>query len=510
MPKEELVESRFGWMGGLNTTLSPELLGVDELVTAQNVRLDAATGALGKRTGSRRLHASAVGSGAAIRGAKQWDSPSGSQLVVIANGRLYHRLQSGGEFSAFSEVIPGAGDEFSTTVPAHFAPFRSTSIGGALVLYIASGGKLYTWTGSTLTRIDGTSNAPNALLLAPYHTRLFAVPSDELKTLYWSHIGDGNDWTVVTNDLSSGGGNPVDLLTGETLVALGLVGSSLVCATEDSLVRFTGYSAEDIRVEQDTEGISALHGPVGPLALTQCEEFLAMLSASGVYLVEEAGVRPISGKIEPTLDALDRTALSSAVLGYHRGRRELWVAVQRSGDSGNRSVYVWSARLQAWQGPWTYPFAITCLARYEDPTGDEWLVAGCSDGFLRHMDTGMLDDVLSSGSGGSSYATSSELPPIYFAPGPGVLKSLRHAVVSVDNTASIALAMGIAEDGGGYNDFFVQTVVGAAPVFVALSGQAGWFRIRFSESQSASLPIVRGFQLYAHDMQRPFRAPGGG
>jgi hypothetical protein len=429
-PKPLLTEARFNWVGGLNTTLNPDQLGTDELVGAQNVRLDASTGALTKRTGSRRLHETALASGAAIKGLVQWDSPSGPQIVAIAGGRLYHRLASAGEFAAFTEVIPAGGDVFSTTAASYFAPFRSTSGGAALVLYIASGGKMYRWSGTALVRIDGTNDAPAAIRVIAYHTRMFAVDSAFLKNL---------DWQVVLNDISSGGSNPIDLLSGEAINALGLVGSSLVVGTEDSLARFTGYASDDIRVAQDTEGISAVHGPVGGLAITPAEEFLAILSTSGVYLVEEAGVRPISLKIEPTLDGLDRSALSSSVLIYHRGRRELWLAVQDSGDTGNQTLYCWASRIQAWSGPWQYPFAITCMARYEDAFGDEFIIAGDSAGFVRHMDTGALDDVLFNGTGGSRYELLAELPPVHFATGPAYIKALHRAVVNIDSEVPTSL-----------------------------------------------------------------------
>lgn len=504
MPKQLMAESRSSFTGGLNTADNADQLRNDELVDAQNVRLDIARGALAKRTGTRRLHATAFAAGAEIKGVRQWDAPSGKQLVAIAGGNLYHRDQSSGQFSAFTEVVPAAGDEFSTTAPAIFVPFRSTSANAALVLFIASGGKLYTWDGSTLTRIDGTDAAPTADRLVAYHTRLFARDSNFVKHVFWSHIGDGTDWTSVAGDLSSGGNNVVDILTGEAIVALAVVGSSLAVATEDSVVRFTGYSARDIRVEQDTEGIDPTHGAVGPLALRPAEQFLAMLDTEGPFLVEEAGARAMGTDVEPEFDALDRTQLADAVVRYHRGRRELWFAVPASGDSGNQTIYAFSFRQQAWMGPWSYPFAISDLARYESPGGAERVIAGCGDGFVRHMDTGAKDDVLSDGTGGSTYEMIAELPPVFFQTGPMIAKSLKHAIVNVDGAAADTLTLETAFDGQALQGFdFAGDGEGEiAAKRIGLSGQGRRLRVRVRDNAVASVPIVHGVQIAAHNMQR--------
>lgn len=504
MPKQLLPEARFNWSGGLNSAANPDQLGIDELIDAQNVRLDGQLGALEKRSGSRRLHATAVAAGASVDGVVQWDAPSGKQLVAIAGGNLYHKLQSPNEFADFTEVVPAVGDEFSTTAAPIFVPFRSTSANAALVLFIASGGKLYTWDGTSLTRIDGTSNAPTAELLTAYHTRLFAVDSDFVKHLFWSHVGDGEDWTVVVNDLSTGGNSVVDTLTGEAITALGVVGSSLAVATEDSLVRFSGYADDDIRVEQDTEGISSGHGAAGARMLRQAEEFLATLTAEGPYLVEEEGVRPIGLKVEPTFDGLDRSNLADAAIRYHRGRRELWFAVERSADTGNQSVYAFSFRLQAWTGPWSYSFAIVDLARYEGPNGEEQLVAACGDGFVRHMDTGSRDDVLSDGTAGSTYELIAELPPLLFETGPAEVKALRRAILNAEASASATLSIETGFDGAALTGTAKSGLSGTEPRAIRfdLSGQGNRLRLRLRDGSADEITRIVGLQVFAHAMQR--------
>src|SRR6266550_5602285 len=149
MAKPYLTEPRFDFRGGRNTTTSPDLLNTNELVDATNARLDI-LGGVNKRTGTKRIHTTAIGTGQPVKGVFQWDSPGGKQVVAISNGRLYHKTT---EFGEFAEVIPPGGSEFSTTRFAHFVAFRASSSGAPLVLFIASGGKIYKWTGTVLIRI---------------------------------------------------------------------------------------------------------------------------------------------------------------------------------------------------------------------------------------------------------------------------------------------------------------------------------------------------------------------
>jgi len=55
------------------------------------------------------------------------------------------------------------------------------------------------------------------------------------------------------------------------ITALETIGGSLLICTEDSISRFTGYSADDIQIAQDTRGISNEIGVVGPQAILNCE-----------------------------------------------------------------------------------------------------------------------------------------------------------------------------------------------------------------------------------------------
>lgn len=303
---------------------------------------------------------------------------------------------------------------------------------------------------------------------------------------------------------SGGGLNLIDTLSGEAIVAMETVGRTLAIATDDSVVRFAGYSGEDIQIQQDTEGISSNHGPLSRNTFRRFEEFVAMLTDRGPYAVGEGGITPIGVKVEPEFDDTNRTVVVDWSIGYHRGRRELWFAVRRTADFNIISVYVYNVRLQSWSGPFTYPFAgILDLARFEDASGSEFLMGGFSDGFVRHMDIGTLDDVLADNTGGTAYTMTAELPPIFFETGPAVLKSLRHMLLQADLPAAAALQIQRSFD----NEAFVVegTLSGTGGVVEAfrqdMNGQGNRLRIRFIDA-SSTIPIVNGFQLLANNLQR--------
>lgn len=677
MSRRKVFDFRNDFRGGRNTTNSPDLLNSNELVDSTNARLSIEIGGIVKRTGSRRMHTTAIGAGNYVAGLTQWDSPTGKQIVAICGGDLYYKTTELGEFT---QVDPGPTDAFSTTSPAYFAPFRASSSGAPLVLFIASGGKFYRWTGTALLRLDtgvyqaqilgdpenfnnwtatgtpvrtagqtdplggteaylladddagvleyiqhsvtytgdgekavalfvkegtisGTSRIglfsvtagvmrhrvtlswpggvpllsttegsgtlfpvenwgngwwriafsatgvvaadTNAIRIAPttdaaglttnlyifgantwnastpnsyqgpslvrtapltdmivaYHTRMFAHSTNFLKSIIWSVLGDAEDYTVA---IGTGGGQAyVDVLSGEKIVALEVIGSSLLMAAEDSTMRFTGHSSDDIIIAQDTEGVSADIGVVGPLAIKRVENVVFGLAERGPHIITEQTVYPIGVKVEEDFDALDRVKLSEACIGYHKGRREVWFAVPGPSDSAqNKTVYVYSTRLQAWSGPFTYPFGIFCFSRYEDANGDEWLIAGCTDGRVRHMDTGAKDDVLADASGGTNYTMSVELAPMFFN-GPNTTKQLRNMFLQADLPAASAVQVQHDFDLNGFITTPAPTGTGFKSYLIDLHNQGKRLKLKFTDA-SADIPVIYGFTLEGWFLERTY------
>jgi hypothetical protein len=184
------------------------------------------------------------------------------------------------------------------------------------------------------------------------------------------------------------------------------------------------------------------------------------MSDRGAYIASEGAVAPVGLKVQPIFNAMDRTLLSKIVVGHHHGRNEVWVAYSGPSDSGlNKSVLVYNLRHQAWYGPFTYSFGITCFEHYDDPNGDEYLLAGCADGFIRHMDIGVKDDVLSDGTSGSSFSWKATLAPFFFG-NPDMI----HAIKSIYTQALLTAVDQL------YALVFVQTGPGSVSQSVLATG----------------------------------------
>lgn len=498
MPKPPIRDDRYDFRQGLNTAVSPDLLNPSELVNLLNTRITSTYGGVAKRTGTLRLHATAIGSGNPITGLAQWDNNGTRQIVAFSNTDLFHKTSALGDFTTVAA-------SFSTTVGQTLVPFRSLSSGASLFLYIGDASLgLNRWSGSALVDVGGSSPA-NADIIAAHATRMFARDANFKKTLYWSKVGDAETYTA-SGLPTDGGTAPVQVLSGEEINSLEIIGSSLLIGTQDSISRFTGSSSSNIQLSTDTQGISTEVGPVGLRALKRFETAAALLSERGPHVVTESGIVPIGLKVEPSFLEITPVDLPNAVVGYHRGRKELWFALPGTNDSHlNKTVYVYSTRLQSWMGPWIYPFGITVFARYEDSDGNENLMAGCSDGFVRLMDypTTYKDDVLADGTGGSAIDMTVEFTPHFWEVGAGVTKTLDRVMLDADLNGG-GLTVSFSFDNASFTDnVLVDNGTSALSTYRIDGGMQGKrMRIKMRNNTSNEAPTIYGYTAFAYNMLR--------
>lgn len=388
----------FDFRGGLNLSHSQEVLDARELRFARNAR-SGEYGAVAKRAGTRRIHESSIGGGAPILGLFQWIPTGGRETVAVANGNLYHKAQGAGDFT---ETVA----DLSTAVRPDFAPHR---IGADPRLFLADG-KLRMWDGTTLSEVTG-GIVPGAVRIQVYKTRMFAT--DGSKWIYWSRIDNPTDW-----ELPFAGQAPVETYSDEGLVALEVVGSSLLLFKENSIARFTGVSSENIRIDQETEGISADVGTIAPNTVVRMEEAVFFLTDRGPYIATEAGVQAVGVNVEPAFDDAELDHLPNAVAVHHKGRREVWIFFPENTETTNTVGYCLNYRLQNWSGPWDMGgFDVASAAMYERADRTESVLLGGYDGWVRNGDApevGARDDVLRNGTGGLPVTMDLELPTLVF------------------------------------------------------------------------------------------------
>lgn len=390
--------TRFDFRKGVVSSHSEDILDRQELVSAQNARLGY--GSIDKRAGTQRLHDTAIASAADVLGLHQWDAPAvDKQVVAVAGGNFYH----------FNPASDTDFTEISSSLSSSARPWFAAHIeSGTPVLYFADGA-LRKWDGTTLT--TSISGAPSATAVAVYKTRLFAI--DGSKTIYWSVVADPDDWSSV----NGGGSARVETYDTEGLVGLAKYGSSLLLFKEDNIARYTGVSASEIRIEQESEGVSPEVGCVAAQTIVEFEKGVFFLSDRGPYVANEAQAVPIGIQIEDQIMDAATSAWSNAVAVHNRRRKEIWLFFPGSGDTENTVGWCWNYRLGGWTGPWSLSFNVCSAARFELTSELESVMLGGYDGFVRDGDVesvGAVDDVLRAGTGGSNVSMIVEWPDLVF------------------------------------------------------------------------------------------------
>jgi hypothetical protein len=372
------------------------------------------------------------------------------QLVAIANAKLYYSDNDG---STWTEITPGSG-VLSTTVMADFAPML---VGTTPLLFIASGSDLFSWNGTAITKRDLVNDIPNPnALCRVFGNRLFITSSDAPNTLYWSKLGDGTDFRV--GGLSDGGFAVVFGDSEDEIIALEVLGSSLLIATRHSIARFTG-TADDIQILTDTEGVTTNVGPVYNVVSNQikphtgsfqsCDQVVMMWTDRGPYAVTEGGVVPMGDKINTEgrgrTDVQWRDRTVPAYVVFHRRRMETWFVFRSMADSGASSAYVYSHRRRCFSGPFQFSIDITSICQ-ADIAGVPTIIAGCGDGFVRLLD----DTTVNRDDNATNYTHQIWLAPFIFdAAGPHNTKKIRHIFLQVERPLlSTEPTVKISADGG--------------------------------------------------------------
>lgn len=459
MPRQQVQDIRFDFRGGVNTAFGTDLLDATELRRAKNTR-GYPYGSLSKRNGTKRLHDTALDGGTAPNGLFQFHPALGRQIVAIAGGDLWHKLPAATNFTQVASSL-------SASNLVRFQPYRS---GSNIYLYFADG-ELRRWTGAALSTIAGDS--PDALWLALYKERMFAL--DGTKRLYWSAIADPELWGAG----DGGGFADVETYDAEPLVGAIVVGSSLLLFKEDTVARFTGVDNEEIQIDRDTEGVSAEMGLIAPNTLIRAEEFAFGVTQKGPYIFTESGIQEVSLKIEREFDFANKQYWQDAYAVLNSDAREILLVLPAAGEVANDTGWVLNLRTRAWTGPYVLPFSAVVVAKYEREDGSDAFMIGGDDGFVRDGDTGVKDDVLRNGTGGSNIEMSIELPELLFED-PTRRKALRDVNIQADLGASGSLVVGweselgsgsvtVASLGAGVRDYSIRLLAKGKRIVLTLT-----------------------------------------
>lgn len=388
MANPQIIAAQGAFSGGLNVSSDEGQLRPDEVRIAEDGRLTEYGGIL-RRGGTQRLHATALQSGSPVLGGYSWQRVGVVQQLAVSNGILHTATYN------IPTTWTAQSGSMISNARARFAPFWD---GASEVCYVADGGLLNKWDGTTFS--TDLSGSPSVSLIAVHNNRLFGSgDTANPQRLYASSLNDGD----TLGDTSSGGViADVRTFGQQEITALLSLGDTLLIFHRRGISAFTGYSQDDIAISSGTRGLSADVGTTAPDTCISVENVGYFLSDRGIYSVDTSrGVRSISSKIEALIATLDQTQFYRAFAVHNRPRREVLFYLPDIG------VMAYNYRVDAWTGPWLGIYASAGMrsAWTAQDNTSPIVLFGAADGFVRQTDTPNIwtDDVLSDGTGGSAY-----------------------------------------------------------------------------------------------------------
>jgi hypothetical protein len=375
--------------GGLNTVSDDILVSDRQLRKTINARLTD-YGAVTKRGGTQRL-TSAVLSAHAIQNGYTWRKDGGTQeMLAVSNGVL--RTATYGSFPITFTAESGS---LSTSVTPTFAQFRD---GTNDVVYIADGGALNRWDGTTLTtNLAGTATCEAIVV---HNERLWGGGNASFPdSIFYSALNDGD---TLGDGANNGGQIVVRTFGDETVVGLASVNTSLLIFHRRGISRLTGFGQDDITVAP--EGVTSDVGTIAKHSIVSVGNLAYFVSERGVYRCNESDVAPVGTKempdpLLPILRTLSVSQFDTIRTGWNRQTREVWFSIPTIG------VYVYHTILNAWAGPFTGAYEnTTALFETLDAAGLPVLIRGDTDGWLSVCDAPStnMDNVSANGTGGTN------------------------------------------------------------------------------------------------------------
>jgi hypothetical protein len=400
---ERLQDQQPKMDGGLNDVSDDIALLPNQLRRAINARLTD-YGAATKRGGTRRV-STAVASANPVTNGFTWTKDTGSpEIMTISNGTLYTTT-----YGAFPWTWTARSGTLSTTAYPTFAKFRDGSVND--VVYIADGGLLNKWNGTTLTTNIANTEAVESITV--HNERLWGVGSATYPdSVFYSDLNNGDS---LGNGASGGGQIIVRTFSDEVLVGLASVNTSLLLFHRRGISRITGYGQDDLTVAP--QAVTADVGTIAPGSIVASGNVAFFVSERGLYRCNEAEVASVGtaetpDPLLPIIRQLTDADFDKIRAVLNRATKELWITLPTFG------CFVYHTVLNAWTGPWDGGYvdpATTSLFETLNADGLPVVLKGDASGWVTLCDAPgvFLDNAAANGTGGSIYALTLQLHRLY-------------------------------------------------------------------------------------------------
>lgn len=491
--------------GGLNSISDDIVLLETQLRKTINARLTD-YGAVSKRGGTQRMTSAVLSANPVLNG-YTWRKDGGTQeILVVVNGVLYTAT-----YGSFPRTFTSQAGALSTTATPSFAQFRD---GTNDVVYVADGGLLNRWDGTTFTvNLAGTASCS---VITVHNERLWGCGSTSAPdSIFYSALNDGDS----LGDASASGGQIVVRTFGdETTVGLASVGASLLIFHRRGVSRLTGFGQDDIEVTP--EGITADVGTIAKHSIVVADTVAYFVSERGLYRANEQAVSAVGTKetpdpLLPIIRTLSSSEFDTIRCAWNRATREVWVSIPTVG------VYVYHTQLQAWAGPWTGAYTspdTTALFETLNSDGLPVMLRGDASGWVSLCDAPgeNMDNVAADGSGGTVVDMTVQFRRLYCGDDTEA-KALRYGYLTarLDGSAQAALAwasesvaasvaLPVTTSGvWGTGTWGTGTYAGAGSGNYRgeLWGNGTYFDVQFIDS-GTGLPVVSRFQIQGFALGR--------
>jgi len=268
--RERVVDQQPQMIGGLNSISDDVALLPNQLRQTANARLTD-YGAITKRGGTQRTAAALSASDAVLNG-YNWSKDSGAEeLLAVCDGKLFT--------TTYAATFPWTWTQetvaLSTSVAPTFAQFRDGT--GADVVYIADGGLLNKWDGSTLTA--NITNTVDASVIQVHNERLWGTGNSSFPdSIFYSDLNNGD-----TLGYGAGGGGQIIVRTfgDEVIVGLASINTSLLIFHRRGISRLTGFGQDDITVQP--AAVTADVGTIASKSIVASNNVAYFISERGLY-----------------------------------------------------------------------------------------------------------------------------------------------------------------------------------------------------------------------------------
>jgi len=494
--------------GGLNDVSDDPSLAPNQMRRSVNARLTD-YGAATKRGGTQRTSTAALAAAPVLNGFTFRKDDGTQQILAVCNGVL--RTTTYGAFPWTWATQAGA---LSTTIVPSFVQFRDA--GGNDVVYIADGGALNKWSGTTLTtNIVGTVACD---VLAVHNERLWAAGNTSFPdSIFYSDLNNGDS---LGNGGSGGGQIIVRTFGDEAVVGLASINTSLLIFHRKGISRLTGYGQDDLNVAP--AAVTADVGTIAPDSIVASNNVAFFISERGLYRCNEAEVAPVGtpdkpDPLLPIIRQLTETDFANIRAVINRATKELWITIPTYG------CYQYHTVLNAFSGPWDGAYTnpdTTCLFETLDSDGLPVILKGDTSGWVSLCDPPGIyrDNVAANGTGGSRYAMTVQCHRLYCGDD-ALTKALRWGYLTAqlkgsdqcrvewntgDNFGSYSLPPSTDETWGGTGTVWGTGTWGGAgsrSYRIPLGGWGYYVDISIIDSGEA-IPVFSRFQLEAFSLSR--------